>query len=325
MRILGGRWQLQWQLRWWMRWLLAACLACPLAPAMAHLVTVVSSDNGAAFQEASESLVQELTRNGLARKDIGLVSLAEFQDVPSSPTEGRLIVSLGTEAFRQVSARNAKVAVLAALIPRISFERVLQEASKKSGFNASALYLDQPYGRQLDLLRLALPATRRVGLLWGPESIGQQSQLNAALQARGMEASEGLFSEGRSLIDALRGALAGVDALLAVADSNVYNSSTVANILLTSYRAKTPVLAFSPGYVKAGALLSVHSTATQAGVQVAAMVGYFLQTGNLPANQYPTEFTITTNEYVARSLGLSLDAKVLSERLHKLDRQEKKP
>jgi ABC-type uncharacterized transport system substrate-binding protein len=69
----------------------------------------------------------------------------------------------------------------------------------------------------------------------------------------------------------------------------------------------------------------VHSTATQAGVQVAAMVGHFLQTGNLPANQYPTDFTITTNEYVARSLGLNLDAKALSDRLHKLDRLEKKP
>jgi ABC-type uncharacterized transport system substrate-binding protein len=308
-----------------MRWALLACMACQISPALAYVVSVVSSDSGAAFQEASDSLVQELVRNGLARKDIGLLSVAEYQELAPGLAETRLIVSLGTDAFRQVNARNTRTAVLAALIPRISFERVLQEANKKSGTNASALYLDQPFGRQLDLLRLALPATRRVGVLWGPESIGQQGLLNAALQARGMESSEGLASEGRLLIDALRAALPGVDALLAVADSTVYNSSTVANILLTSYRAKTPVLAFSPAYVKAGALLSVHSTATQAGVQVAAMVGHFLQSGNLPANQYPTEFTITTNEYVARSLGLSLDARALSERLHTLDRAEKKP
>jgi ABC-type uncharacterized transport system substrate-binding protein len=311
--------------RWWMRWALAACLACPLCPALAHLVTVVSSDNGAAFQEASESLIQELARNGFARKDIALLSLAEFQDLQTTGADARLIISLGTEAFRQVSARNTNSSVLAALIPRISFERVQQEGNKKSAATVSALYLDQPFGRQLDLLRLVLPATRRVGVLWGPESIGQQPLLNAALQARGMESSEGLYSEGRLLIDALRAALAGVDAVLAVADSNVYNSSTVTNILLTSYRAKTPVLAFSPSYVKAGALLSVHSTATQAGVQVATMAGHFLQTGNLPANQYPTEFTITANEYVARSLGLNLDTRTLSERLHKLDRLERKP
>jgi ABC-type uncharacterized transport system substrate-binding protein len=286
---------------------------------------VVSSDNGAAFQEAYDSLVQELQRSGVARKDIGLLSLSEYREQAPSQPDTKLIISLGTEAFRQVTASNARAAVLAALIPRISFERVLLESSKKSGASITALYLDQPFGRQLDLLHLALPGSRRVGVLWGPESMRQQGLLSAALQSRGLETSESLFAENMPLIDALRGALLGADALLAVADNTVYNSNTVANILLTSYRAKTPVIAFSPSYVKAGALLSVHSTATQAGLQVATMVAHFLQTGNLPANQYPTEFTITTNEYVARSLGLRLDAKVLSERLHKLERQEKKP
>jgi hypothetical protein len=55
------------------------------------------------------------------------------------------------------------------------------------------------------------------------------------------------------------------------------------------------------------------------------MASHFLQTGNLPATQYPTEFTITTNEYVARSLGLRLDARTLSERLHKMDHAERRP
>ena len=308
-----------------MRWALAAWLACPWSAALALPLTVVSSDNGAAFQEATDSLVQELQRNGVARKDIGLLSLTEYREQAPGLPDTKLIVSLGTEAFRQVTASNAKAAVLAALIPRISFERVLLESNKKSGVNVAALYLDQPFGRQLDLLHLALPGSRRIGVLWGAESIGQQSLLNAALQARGLAVSEGLYAEGLPLIDALRGALQGADVLMAVADNTVYNSSTVANILLTSYRAKTPVIAFSPSYVKAGALLSVHSTAAQAGLQVASMAAHFLQTGNLPSSQYPTEFTITTNEYVARSLGLSLDARVLTERLHKLDRLEKKP
>jgi ABC-type uncharacterized transport system substrate-binding protein len=298
-----------------------------MLPALAHVVHVVSSDNSAAFQEASDTLVQDLVRNGVARRDIDLLSVAEYLELSPDAADMRLIVSLGTEAFRQVNARNTKAAVLAALIPRLSFERVLQEAIKKpaAGTNVSALYLDQPFGRQLDLLRLALPSTRRIGVLWGPESIGQQGMLNIALQARGMESSEGLYSEGRPLIDALRAALQGTEVLFAVADNAVFNTNTVANILLTSYRAKTPVFAFSPAYVKAGALLAVHSTATQAGHQLATMTAHYLQTGSLPTSQYPNEYTVTTNEYVARSLGLTLDAKVLSERLHKLEHPEKKP
>ena len=306
----------------WTRIWLMACLACLASPAWAHPVCVVSSDKSAAFQEAADSLVQELLRNGVARADIQLLSIPEFLEGGPHTTDNRLVVTLGTEALRQVTARNPRTAVLAGLIPRLSYERVLQEAGKKNPPNMAALYLDQPFGRQLDLLRLALPAVHRIGVLWGPESISQQPLLSAALQGRGLELSEGVYSEGQSLIAALRTALANAEVLLAVADGVVYNPASVSNILLTSYRARTPVMAFSPAYVKAGALLSVHSTAAQAGAQLAAMGAHLLQTGNLPASQYPADFTIQANEYVARSLGLSLDVGLLTERLRKL---EKKP
>ena len=313
------------RLGFWIRLSLFAGLIGLLSPAHAFLVCVISGDKAPAFQEAADSLVRDLVRSGVARQDIILLSTTEFLDPGRASHDARLVVTLGTDALRQVSGRNVKAAVLAGLIPRIAFERVLQESNRKALPNMAVLYLDQPLGRQLDLLRLALPASRRIGVLWGPESILQQAQLTAALSARGMELSEGLVSEGTPLITALRSALNTADVLLAVADGMAFNPSTASNILLTSYRAKTPVIAFSPAYVKAGALLSVHSTAAQVGAQLASMAGHFLQTGNLPANQYPTDFTVTLNEYVARSLGLTLDAAALSERLHKLDRTEKKP
>jgi ABC-type uncharacterized transport system substrate-binding protein len=311
-------------LRLWIRlWLLAClgCLACAAQPALAHLVSVVYSEKAPAFQEASDSLVQELVHSGVARPDIQQLSTSEYLDVSSHAQDSKLIISLGTDALRQITAQNGKAPVIAALVPRISFERVLADANRKNPSNVVALYLDQPFGRQLDLLRLALPSIRRVGVLWGPESITQQPLLAAALQGRGLELSEGLYTEGQALIGALRAALADADVLLAVADGTVYNPSTTSNILLTSYRAKTPVLAFSPAYVKAGALLSVHTTAAQMGSKVAAMASHYLQSGSLPASQYPPDFNITVNAYVARSLGLSLDADSLLERLRKLEKR----
>ena len=221
--------------------------------------------------------------------------------------------------------RNIKQALIAGLIPRVAFERVIQESSRKNPVNVAALYLDQPFGRQLDALHLVMPTARHIGVLWGPESITQQPLLSAALQSRSMDLSEGQVSDNLPLIAALRSALHEADVLLAVADGSVFNPSTVSNILLASYRAKTPVMGFSPAYVKAGALLSVHSTAAQAGVQLAAMASRFLQTNSLPGNQYPLDFSISGNEYVAHSLGISLDVKALSERLHKLEKQEKRP
>jgi ABC-type uncharacterized transport system substrate-binding protein len=81
------------------------------------------------------------------------------------------------------------------------------------------------------------------------------------------------------------------------------------------------VLAFSPAYVKAGALLSVHSSASQAGQQLASMASAVLQGVAQPVSQYPLDFNVTVNEYVARSLGLSLDARNLAERLHRLEKR----
>jgi ABC-type uncharacterized transport system substrate-binding protein len=308
-------------LGFWIKWWVFAGLLSLLGPAHALLVCVVSADKAPAFQEAADSLVQELVRSGVARQDIALLSTAEFLETNPASHEARLVVTLGTDAFRQVSSRVSKTALIAGLIPRIAFERVLQEGNRKNPPNVAALYLDQPFGRQLDLLRLALPAVHRIGVVWGPESIVQQPLLAAALATRGLEVSEGLVSEGTPLISVLRSALNDAEVLLAVADGSVFNPSTVSNILLTSYRAKTAVMAFSPAYVKAGALLSVHSSAAQAGAQLASMAGHYLQSNVLSPSQYPTDFTISGNEYVAHSLGIPLDVKALTERLRKLEKR----
>lgn len=296
-------------------------LCCLLEPAEAAVVQVVMSEGATAFTEASESLTLELARNGVARQDVSVLTLAEYLDAPALAADTRLVVSLGTEAFRAVLGKSGRAPVLAALIPRLGYERVLREAGTRPATPLSALYLDQPFGRQLDLLRLALPGVRRVAVLWGPESLSQQALLAAALQARNMEASEAVFRSGQPLIAALRSAMAEADALLAVADGQVFNPGTVSNILLTSYRAKLPVLAFSSAYVKAGALLSVQTTASQAGAQAAGMAMQYLHGNGLPASQYPNDFTISTNDYLARSLGLALDAKSLTERLHRLEKR----
>jgi len=308
------------RLRWLRCWCLAG-LACGFGAIWAAPLCVVSSSKAVAFQEATDALTQELGRNGVARQEMQSTAATEVQEGNPCLQDARIIVTLGTEALRLIVGRNTRATVFAGLIPRISFEQTLADAGKRPAAGVSAVYLDQPFARQMDLLRLALPKSRRVGVVWGAESISQESLLATAAQQRGLELVAGGVNESGQLIHALHAALQDTDVLLAVADSTVYNSTTVSNILMTSYRAKTPVLAFSPAYVKAGALLSVHTTPAQAGTQLAAMVLQYVLNNVLAPNQYPVDFTVTTNDYVARSLGLSLDANALSERLHKLEKR----
>lgn len=304
-----------------------ACLVCVLCwTALAHAggVVIVSSERSASYAAAADALVAELVREGVPSAEVSQRFASEPGGMDAAATSGpKLLVVLGTEALKQLLARDVRAPVLAVLIPRSGFERVVKDAGRKASANVTALYLDQPLGRQLDLIRLAIPDAKRVGVLWGAESVLQQPALLAAMQLRGLQEKSGLVvSNGGGVFSGLKGVLDDADVLLAVADPQVFNSATVSNILLATYRARIPVLAFSPAYVKAGALMSLHSTPVQIGTQAASVVRAILQGGGLPPAQYPTDFTVSVNEHVARSLGLNLDEITLSD---KLRRMEKRP
>jgi ABC-type uncharacterized transport system substrate-binding protein len=71
-------------------------------------------------------------------------------------------------------------------------------------------------------------------------------------------------------------------------------------------------LAFSPAYVQAGALLSLHVNPAQLGRQTGMIVSAALQGKALPATPiYSQDFSVAVNEPVARSLGFRLDGEAL--------------
>ena len=310
------------RLRRTVRWGLAWLMLCLGLQVQAQRIYLVSSESTPSFQAATEAFSQELARLGVARQEYQQIALADIVRLDTVADEGKVVVTFGTEAFRQVEARSPRSAVLATLIPRIGFERVLAQIGRKPAPGIVALYLDQPFARQLDLLHLAMPAARDVGVIWGPESISQQESLSASARSRGLALRESSLAAGVPLVSALRAVSSDVDVLLAVPDGRVYNPATATDILLTTYRARIPVFVFSPAYVKAGAMMSLHTTPEQVGVQAAGMVHSYLQSSTLPQSQYPADFTVTINEYVARSLGLALDAKHLTAQLRLLEKRQ---
>lgn len=304
------------------RWLLCSALCLTLlAPTSAagQSVFVLLSEASAAYQEAAASLGAELERQGLARREIRQLTVAELAQAEElSP--GRLVITLGTDAAEAMARRESRVPVLCALLPRQSFERIARTGGRRPGGQFSALYLDQPLGRQLDLLRLALPQARRVGVLLGEESRAQLPALEAAARPRELTLVSAQAGAGEPVFRALRQILDAADVLLALPDPHIYNPGSVQNILLATYRAKVPLLAFSPAYGRAGALLSLYATPAQIGRQAALMAQAVLQGRSLPQPQYPQEFSIHVNEHVARSLGLHLEAALLTERLRRLEK-----
>jgi ABC-type uncharacterized transport system substrate-binding protein len=270
-------------------------------------VWVALSEEGGAYAEVVETLRAELPAVQLAAGQ--WTSFAGMGDAPPD-----LIVAVGHAAFEgMLNALSSKpagweqVPVLATLLPQSSYRGILSRglAGKRQ---VSAVVLDQPLMRQLALIRHALSNRPRVAVLPGPQTrlfLGGLEREAAALgltlvAAPAVNAPEDVFPS-------LKSALERADVLLALPDPLIYNSGSLQNILLTAYRARVPMVSFSPTYVMAGSLLSVYSTPAQIARQTAALLKRWQPGQKLPGVQHSAEFSVVANPKVAASLGIRLD------------------
>ncbi len=164
-----------------------------------------------------------------------------------------------------------------------------------------AIYLDQPLDRQLNFIQALLPRHSIVGMLYSPDM-----PISLPRLPRGMSLNVKSVRSTETLFAVLENILNSSDVLLAIPDSQIYSSSNVRNILLTSYRYKVPLIGISQSYVNAGALGAIFSTPEQLADQAAEMIVSFSNGGALPEPQYPASFSIALNQQVARSLGINL-------------------
>jgi ABC-type uncharacterized transport system substrate-binding protein len=217
-----------------------------------------------------------------------------------------LIIAVGTTAVSTALQQN-DAPVLSVMLPRSGFDNLLaQSRSKKSRDKVSAIYLDQPWSRQIDFWRAALPDRRRIGILhtsneWidFPSLQGEIAQRKGTLIARAVRASDDLFT-------VLEDIMTLSDVLIAIPDNNIYSSSNIRNILLSSYRRGIPLVGISQAYVNAGALCAIFSTPEELATQARETVVMFSRTRKLPEPQFPEYYTISVNRQVARSMDIEV-------------------
>jgi hypothetical protein len=290
-------------------------LASGSGPAQAVQVALVMSEESSTFNEAAEALSAELRSAGHRIQPLPFPLRPEDTGtLHASP----LIVTLGTRAAQAISAMPPRGLVLHTLLPRSAFEKLPIRA--EDARRISAVFIDQPASRQIDLLRIALPDWTRVALVVGRESFELGARLQTSARDKRLRPILEQASDESDLYPTLQRVLAEPTILLAVPDPTLFNNRTISNILLTAYHHRSPVVGFSPAYVKAGALLALYSTPAQVGQQAGEAARQGLATGSLPPPAAPRHFRINTNPYVARSLGINLeDAGVLRDKLERLE------
>ncbi len=297
---------------------LLLCLLLALAgglpiDALAAQVLLLLSEESSAFSEAAEAIGAELRSAGHRTKSLSLPLRA---DENAALAGNALIITLGTRAAQTVSSLAPRSLVLHTLLPRSAFEKL---AARGDDFRrVSAVFIDQPASRQIELLRIALPDWTRVAFVTSRESSDLGQRLVSSARDKRLRPVLEQLNDENELYPTLQRVLGDPAVLVAVPDATLYNNRTISNILLTAYHQRSPVIGFSPAYVKAGALFALYSTPAQIGQQAGEAARAGLASGSLPPPAAPRHFRVGTNRYVARSLGINLeDAAVLQERLER--------
>lgn len=306
------------------RWLAGRCALLPLwvmlcyvlpSPAIAQgtSVLVAVSDPSGIYTAFADALRQELAADAISVEIVN----ADEGGVPAARRgEYSLTIAAGSRAATEVLGQYGRTPVLLTMLPRAAADRLV-EARRGTG-RVSAIYIDQPASRYIDLVRVALPGYERIGLLAGRDSRDTVNRLAAVAIGRQLRPQVEEITSEKDIFPALQRLFAEPGILLATADSTVFNAQTIPSILLSAFHQGIPVVGFSPAYVKAGAVVALYSTPAQIARQAAEIVRAIAAGQSLPAAQYPRYFEVGVNTRVARSLDLRIDSeKAIGERLER--------
>ncbi len=281
-----------------------ACAAAPVHPAPeVRLVVSAQSVPYLEFAAGLRSALEALDPPLHVRR-IGLEAVAGLERSPRS-----IVVAAGVGAARAVASHPTGGPTIYTMLPRTALEQLRRHYTLgQAGHDYTAMFLDQPFARQLALVRAALPQAQRLAVLAGPSSHAEVGALfEAAARAGFTLVLEGI-TRPDDLVPALRRALPDADALLALPDAEVFNRNTVQNVLLTTYRYRVPVFAYSEGLLRAGAAYALYTSPRRLGSEVGALLARYLAAPErgLPSPDHPRDFEVDTNAHVARSLDLPL-------------------
>lgn len=276
----------------WMT-LLPACALC----ATLNVALVLSSDSSP-YREFAAAFQRKLD------DDVHIKLFPTPLEYLSGHDHADLVVPVGMQATEALIAED-RSPLLSAMVPQAAYENLLYQHAGHAK-KMSAIYLSQPWGRQIDFLYAALPASERVGVLFTLKTKKELHIISNEVQRHGGRLIAQELIAGTDLSDSLETLLRDSDVLLGLPDSEIYAAGNIRNILLSTYRKNVPLFGWSKAFVSAGAIAGIFSSPEQIGRQAASVVLDFRRTGSLPNSQYPQQFNIAVNRQVSRSLRIIL-------------------
>jgi ABC-type uncharacterized transport system substrate-binding protein len=301
--------------------------------AKSYSILIVSSGSSPAYSKIINTIQSAVSSSAaLSKTNTATTFSALFiqkelttQQLQNSAKDQDLIVTIGQQAMIAITQIHDSPPILSTLIPKQSREKyraAINSAAKKN----TAVFIDNPPERQILLAKILLGNFQRLGILVSTNSIYNKTTIENSVKKTGLKSRIETVADDDNLISKLSLVLSASDAFLALPDAKIFNRDTAKNILLTTYRHRTPVIAYSASYVKAGALAAVYTTPQQIAQQTSRILINILQSNlSFPQHDsYPEEFEVIVNQNVSKSLGIpTRDENIIKHQLLKALKENK--
>lgn len=227
------------------------------------------------------------------------VSLADGADSVKAALGGSnaLVLAIGPEAAKLVADAHPAAPTLYALLP--SPEKLGGDARGR----AVPMFVSPT--SQVRAIRALLPGAKSVGIVFDPsQSKALVDGADRAATNAGLKLVRAEVGSRQEVAGAVRGLVGKVDALLLVPDSTIIGADTFKFMVQTSLGEKLPLVGFSQGMTKAGAVLSVEASFEEMG-RNAARAAQRALSGQTPEPEAPAG-SIYLNARSAELLGISI-------------------
>ena len=230
--------------------------------------------------------------------NIYVQSIDEFKQ--SNPhNESDLIVSIGIEPKNIESTSGSMI--LYSLIP----DQILPSNNHYKNSQWNVILANQPITEFLSLAKKLITTTykKKIIIIISEKNPNIEKYQQKIDQNRDVEIKIITIPEGSVAAKIIEKDLFDAAALIAIQDDMVWSKKNATWILRQAYEYKTPVIGYSQSFLKAGAMVSIYSSAEQISNSMASEINYWIKNNKLSEKKpiYP-EFTIKTNKNIARAL-----------------------
>jgi len=264
------------------------------------------SDHGEIQQNFYSKLKNKLTKN------TSVTQINSSDITKEIISQHNLIISIGYKSAKVMAKHKTKNNVIYTLIPDNGSLRLSIPCEKTACYK---IYINQPVSRYVQLFKNLFPKGKTLVFATTKENSIKSQQVKTASKNNSLIFKDIRIHKNNNISRTLIKKLNNNDVLLALPNPDIYNANHAKSIILSTYHANVPIIAYSKSFAKAGALISLYSSIDNIAEKTANIVNAIITDGSLQQKEYyPDDFTIEINSAVARSLNINIDSENMLKR-----------